>query len=168
MVNFSGLLMGPHNYFLSAWGNDDTQRMGISVKQVRCCSRAESEDHTGEKAGKKGSTLPLRPKANVTRSAKQGYQRPHEKRLMFSKFEKTVSIKETLYCKNTHRSHGGKVVYHLLVVNKNPLSSKYPGVEGVGGVGVGAENNIKYDVCNVDVRLRVRDVIAELTDHINE
>ena len=39
----------------------------------RCCTRSESEDHTGEKACK-GSTLALKPRADVTISPKQGYQ----------------------------------------------------------------------------------------------
>ena len=40
----------------------------------RCHTRGESENHTGEKAHKKGCTLVLTPKADVTRSPKQGYQ----------------------------------------------------------------------------------------------
>ena len=47
----------------------------------RCCNRGESEDHTSEKACKKGSTLALKPRADVTRSPKQGYRWPHEKEL---------------------------------------------------------------------------------------
>ena len=38
----------------------------------RCRTRGESEDHTSEKA-RKGSTLALKPRADVTRSPKQGY-----------------------------------------------------------------------------------------------
>ena len=50
----------------------------------RCCTRRESEDHTSEKAGK-GSTLALKPRADVTRNPKQGYQWPH-KRIVISNF----------------------------------------------------------------------------------
>ena len=47
----------------------------------RCRNKGESEDHTGMKTGKKGSTLALKPRAAVTRSPKQGYQWSHEKDL---------------------------------------------------------------------------------------
>ena len=47
----------------------------------RCHTRDESEDHTSEKACKKGSTLALKPRADVTRSPKQWYQWPDEKDL---------------------------------------------------------------------------------------
>ena len=46
----------------------------------RCHTRGESENHTSEKACK-GSTLALKPRADVTRSPKQGYQWPHKKDL---------------------------------------------------------------------------------------
>ena len=46
----------------------------------RCHTRGESEDHTSEKACKE-STLALKPRADITRSPKQGYQWPHEKNL---------------------------------------------------------------------------------------
>ena len=46
----------------------------------RCRTRGESEDHTSEKAHK-GSTLALKPRADVTRSPKHGYQWHHEKDL---------------------------------------------------------------------------------------
>ena len=46
----------------------------------RCHNRGESEDHSSEK-GYKGSTLALKPRADVTRGPKQGYQWPHEKDL---------------------------------------------------------------------------------------
>ena len=38
----------------------------------RCHTRVESQDHTGEKACKKGSTVALKPSADITRSPKQG------------------------------------------------------------------------------------------------
>ena len=43
-------------------------------------TRGESEDHTGKKVCK-GSTLALKPRADVTRSPKQGYQWSHKKDL---------------------------------------------------------------------------------------
>ena len=46
----------------------------------RCRTRGEFEDHTSEKAGM-GSTLALKPRADVTRSPKQGYQWPNKKDL---------------------------------------------------------------------------------------
>ena len=52
----------------------------------RCCTRGESEDHTSKKACK-GFTLALKPRADVTRSPKQGYQwLAPRKGLMSSKF----------------------------------------------------------------------------------
>ena len=45
----------------------------------RCHTRGEFEDHTGKKACKKRSTLALKPRADVTRSPKQGYQWSHKK-----------------------------------------------------------------------------------------
>ena len=45
----------------------------------RCHTRGEFEDHTSEKACKKGSTLAFKPRTDVTKSPKQGYQWPHEK-----------------------------------------------------------------------------------------
>ena len=50
----------------------------------RCRTRGESEDHTSEKAHK-GSTLALKPRADGTRSPKQGYQCSHEKNLKKNK-----------------------------------------------------------------------------------
>ena len=46
----------------------------------RCCTRGKSEDHTSEKACK-GSTLALKPRADITESPKQGYQWPHKRDL---------------------------------------------------------------------------------------
>ena len=46
----------------------------------RCCTRCESEDYTSEKACKE-STLALKPRADVTRSPKEGHQWLHEKDL---------------------------------------------------------------------------------------
>ena len=53
----------------------------------RCRTRGESEDHTSKKA-RKGSTLALKPRADVTRSPKQGYQWPHGKDLCPQKKKK--------------------------------------------------------------------------------
>ena len=44
----------------------------------RCRTRGESEDHTSKKA-RKGSTLALKLRVDITRSPKQGYQWPHQK-----------------------------------------------------------------------------------------
>ena len=46
----------------------------------RCHTGDESEDLTSEKACE-GSTLTLKPRADITRSPKQGYQWPHKKNL---------------------------------------------------------------------------------------
>ena len=46
----------------------------------RCRTRGESRDHSSEKA-RKGSTLALKPMADVTKSPKQGYQSHHEKNI---------------------------------------------------------------------------------------
>ena len=59
----------------------------------RCHTRGESEDHTSKKAHKKGSTLTLKPRADVTRSPKQGYQWPNEKGLFPPKIKKKNSYK---------------------------------------------------------------------------
>ena len=57
----------------------------------RCRSRGESEVHPSEKARKR-PTLALKPRADITRSPKQGYQWPHKKDLCPQKFfEKNVS-----------------------------------------------------------------------------
>ena len=45
----------------------------------RCRSRGEFEDHTSDKAHKKGFIPALKTRAEVTRSPKEGYQQPHEK-----------------------------------------------------------------------------------------
>ena len=61
----------------------------------RCHTRDESEDHTSEKA-RKGSTLALKRRADVTRSPKQGYQWPHQKDLCPTKtfFKKSYTTHE--------------------------------------------------------------------------
>ena len=53
----------------------------------RYCTRGGSEDCTGEKACKE-STLVLKPRANVTRSLKQGYQWPPKRTYVIQKFDK--------------------------------------------------------------------------------
>ena len=53
----------------------------------RCCTRGESEDHRGKHTSE-GSTLALKPRADVTRSPKPGYQWPHKKDLCLSKYLK--------------------------------------------------------------------------------
>ena len=55
----------------------------------KCHTRGESEDHTSEKACK-GSTLALKPMADITRCPKQGYQWPHKKDVCPSKFKKKI------------------------------------------------------------------------------
>ena len=57
-------------------------------------TRGESEDHTSEKAHK-GSTLDLKPKADVTRSPRQGYQWPHKKDLCHPKI---LNEKIDIFC----------------------------------------------------------------------
>ena len=52
----------------------------------RCCTGGESEDHRGKKTRKNESTLALKPTVDVARNKKQGYQWPHKKRLISSKF----------------------------------------------------------------------------------
>ena len=57
-----------------------------------------SEDHIGEKAYK-GSMLALKPRADITRSPKQGYQWLHEKNLCpQKKFKKKEKKKEKKRC----------------------------------------------------------------------
>ena len=53
----------------------------------RCHTRGESEDHTSKKAFK-GSTLAVKPGADITRTPKQGYKWPHEKELCPPKLKK--------------------------------------------------------------------------------
>ena len=53
----------------------------------RCCTRGESEDHTGEKAHR-GSVLALKPRADITSIPKEGYQWPNEKDLCPLKIKK--------------------------------------------------------------------------------
>ena len=60
----------------------------------RCRTRGESEDHTSEKTHK-GSTLHLKPKADVTRSPRQGYQWPHKKDLCHPKI---LNEKIDIFC----------------------------------------------------------------------
>ena len=57
----------------------------------RCRTRGESEDHTSEKVCK-GSTLALKPRADITRSPKQGYQWTHKKDLYPPKNFKKINI----------------------------------------------------------------------------
>ena len=47
----------------------------------RCHTRGESEDHTNEKAWKKGSTLALKSREDITISPQQPYQWTHERDL---------------------------------------------------------------------------------------
>ena len=47
----------------------------------RCYTRGESFDRTGKKACKKGSTLTLKLRTDITRGSKQGYQLPYKKDL---------------------------------------------------------------------------------------
>ena len=73
-----------------SWPNSMPSRIGRLVYRLschadlhtvsRCCNRGESEDHTGKKACK-GSILVLKPRADITRSPKEGYQWPHKKDL---------------------------------------------------------------------------------------
>ena len=59
----------------------------------RCRSRGESEEYVVHRRGSmqaRESTLALKPKADVTRSSKQRYQRPHEKDLCPPKIFKKI------------------------------------------------------------------------------
>ena len=58
----------------------------------RCSTRGASEDYTGEKACKKGSTLAWKPWPDVTRSPKEGYQWPHERTYVVHYFRKKEVI----------------------------------------------------------------------------
>ena len=51
----------------------------------RCCTRGESEDHLVKRACKR-LTLALKPRADVARSPKEGYQWPHERTYFLQKF----------------------------------------------------------------------------------
>ena len=73
----------------------------------RCCTRGESKDHTGKKVSKKGSTLALKPRADITRSPKQGYQWSHNP-------PKKISKKVSVYiAAETVRNING-IVYDVL------------------------------------------------------
>ena len=69
----------------------------------RCCTRGESEDRTGEKAHKKGSTLALKPRPDITQIPKQGYQWPHEKDLCPPKKYVQLCVKIMFTCKIPER-----------------------------------------------------------------
>ena len=60
----------------------------------RCRTRGESEDHTSEKA-RKGSTLALKPRADVTRSPKQGISGPTKRTYVLKKFLKKKKKKKS-------------------------------------------------------------------------
>ena len=61
--------------------------------------RGESEDLIGKKAHKR-STLALKPRTDITRSPKQGYQWPH-KRTSSKDFKKSSIIPKGLWFLNT-------------------------------------------------------------------
>ena len=63
----------------------------------RCCIRGESEDHTSEKACKKGSTLALKPRTDVTRSLKQGISDSMKRTYVLQKFLKKDRCDTALY-----------------------------------------------------------------------
>ena len=60
---------------------------------TRCHTRGESEDHSSEKACK-GSTLALKPRADVTRSPNRGTSGPTKKTCVLYKnvFKKCISV----------------------------------------------------------------------------
>ena len=102
---------------------------------IRCHTRGESEDHTGEKAYK-GYTLALKSWAEVTRSPKQGYQWPHKKdlcppRIYSRKKEKRYQIKEILkqiflIKKETYVPWMWLSAYYCLqAINQSPSPSVY-------------------------------------------
>ena len=68
----------------------------------RCCTSGESEDDTGKKACK-GIPLALKPRYDITRSPKQGYQWPQKKDLCPPNFfSKIILFKATDMPKKSH------------------------------------------------------------------
>ena len=66
---------------------------GTWIKKAQLThTRGESEDHTSEKACKKGSTLALKPRADVTRGPKQGISGPTKRTYVLQKLNKEASI----------------------------------------------------------------------------
>ena len=59
----------------------------------RCCTRGESENHTGEKVCK-GSTWALKPRADVTRSQKQGISDPTKRTCVLQNLKKQKKIRK--------------------------------------------------------------------------
>ena len=90
-------------------------KQSILYAVSRCCTRGESEDHTGEKVRRKGSTLALKPRAEVSRSPKQGYQFPHKKDMCPPK---TLKKKMEILHPQTHIIK--PVVFHLTLLSQFP------------------------------------------------
>ena len=55
----------------------DLQLKVLGGEIGRCCTRAEPEDSAPARKRVSDSALALKPRADVTRSPKQGYQWPH-------------------------------------------------------------------------------------------
>ena len=79
----------PHKFQVSAQhvGNAMGRHAGRQ-KGGRCRTRCESEDSLQERKCASDSTLVLKPKADVTRSPKHGYQWPHKKDMCPTKIKK--------------------------------------------------------------------------------
>ena len=92
----------------------------------RCRPRGESENQ--RENASKGSTLTLKPRADVTRSPKQGHQWPHEKDLCPPKLKKNVTfylstVSDTRFHVEEPKNHHRKVcVFH----NRHSISPRNP------------------------------------------
>ena len=81
-------LLDPPLQWPCFWNRGLPHKLTLKAHSVsRCCTRGESQDHTGKKACEE-STLALKPRADSTRSPKERYQWPHEEDLCPPKFFK--------------------------------------------------------------------------------
>ena len=71
----------------------------------RCCTRGESEDRTGKKTCKNGSTLALKPRTDVTRNPKQGYQWSHKHQVQSMTYPIPLQITLGDSTRKTHKYH---------------------------------------------------------------
>ena len=92
----SGTQLNLHQCLWTSLQVHASKRLGCNA-DFYTVSRCESEDHTDEKAHKKGSTLAFKSRADVTRSPKQGYQWPHEKNSKILKELITRFDKDSLF-----------------------------------------------------------------------
>ena len=70
----------------------------------RCHTRGESEDSVEARKRASDSTLALKPRADVTRSPKQGYQRP---------YKKDVCPPKNLILKNVSKSYWFQIILQV-------------------------------------------------------